>query len=157
MNDHNAEPGVAARLEELAERDAWLNSLGISLVNADSDGVTIKMTVMDQHLNFNGTCHGGVLFSLADTAFGLASNAHGVIAAAVHADIAFCAPVRSGDLLIADAVEVSRSRRVGTYRVDVRSDGAIVAAFTGTVHVTDRRLALRPGSPGRRQQRQPDR
>lgn len=138
MNDRGAESGVAARLEELAERDAWLNSLGISLVNAASNGVTIKMTVREQHLNFNGTCHGGVLFSLADTAFGLASNAHGVIAAAVHADIAFCAPVRRGDLLLADAVEVSRSRRVGTYRVDVRSDGEIVAAFTGTVHVTDR-------------------
>lgn len=138
MTDGRGDPGVAARLEELAERDAWLNSLGISLVSADTGRVTIRMTVMDQHLNFNGTCHGGVLFSLADTAFGLASNANGVIAAAVHADIAFCAPVRSGDYLIADALEVSRSRRVGTYRVDVRSDGNIVAAFTGTVHVTER-------------------
>lgn len=139
MNDHNRSGStVAARLEQLAERDAWLNTLGISLVHAGAGRVKLAMTVMDQHMNFNGTCHGGVLFSLADTAFGLASNAHGVIAAAVHADIAFCAPVRAGASLTAEAVEVSRSRRVGTYRVDVESDGRTVAAFTGTVHVTER-------------------
>lgn len=139
MNDHSsARSTVADRLEELAERDAWLNSLGISLVHAALDRVTIEMIVMDQHMNFNGTCHGGVLFSLADTAFGLASNAHGVIAAAVHADIAFCAPVSAGARLTAEALEVSRSRRVGTYRVDVKSDDRLVATFTGTVHVTEK-------------------
>jgi len=138
MNDYNDEAAVTARLEKLAERDAWLNSLGISLVHAAVDRVMIEMTVREQHMNFNGTCHGGVLFSLADTAFGLASNARGVIAAAVHADIAFCAPIKVGDQLIAEAVEVSRSRRVGTYRVNVSSAEQIVATFTGTVHITER-------------------
>lgn len=140
MNDRS-HPGsdVAERLAGLAARDAWLNSLGISLVHAAADRVVLEMTVMDQHMNFNGTCHGGVMFSLADTAFGLASNARGVIAAAVHADIAFCAPAKAGDRLTAEAVEVSRSRRVGTYRVDVKSDAqTVVATFTGTVHVTER-------------------
>lgn len=138
MNDYNDEAAVTERLEKLAERDAWLNSLGISLVHAAVDRVMIEMTVREQHMNFNGTCHGGVLFSLADTAFGLGSNARGVIAAAVHADIAFCAPIKVGDQLIAEAVEISRSRRVGTYRVNVSSAEQIVATFTGTVHVTER-------------------
>jgi phenylacetic acid degradation protein PaaD len=139
MNDHSSIAAIAAKLDQLAARDAWLNSLDISLAQAAPGRVTIEMTVADQHMNFNGTCHGGVLFSLADTAFGLASNSHGVIAAAVHADIAFCAPVKAGDQLRAEAVEVSRSKRVGTYRVDVTtSDGGAVATFTGTVHVTER-------------------
>lgn len=139
MNDHGSTASaVADRLRELAERDAYLNTLGISLVQAASDRVVLEMTVMDNHMNFNGSCHGGVLFSFADTAFGLASNTHGVIAAAVHADIAFCAPVGAGTRLTAEAVEVSRSRRVGTYRVDVRSGNRLVATFTGTVHVTER-------------------
>lgn len=138
MNDYNDDDAVSARLEKLAERDAWLNSLGIALVHAAVDRVMIEMTVREQHMNFNGTCHGGVLFSLADTAFGLASNTRGVIAAAVHADIAFCAPIKVGDQLIAEAVEISRSRRVGTYRVNVSSAEQIVATFTGTVHVTER-------------------
>ncbi len=138
MDDARAIDAVAEHLERLAERDAYLNSMGVKLVRAAADRVIIRMTVLDGHLNFNGTCHGGVLFSLADTAFGLASNAAGVIAAAVHADIAFCAPVRSGAELVAEAVEVSRSKRVGTYRVDVRSGDRLVAAFTGTVHITDK-------------------
>ena len=129
---------VTAHLELLASRDSYLSSLGIQLLHAARDRVVIGMTVMDQHMNFNGTCHGGVLFSLADTAFGLASNAAGVIAAAVHADIAFCAPVRSGTKLAAEAIEVSRSKRVGTYRVDVHAGKRLVAVFTGTVHVTDK-------------------
>ena len=138
MSEQSSGSSVTERLQYLAERDAYLNSLGITLVHASIDRVTIRMTVMDQHMNFNGTCHGGVLFSLADTAFGLASNTRGVIAAAVHADIAFCAPVKAGDRLTAEAVEVSRTRRVGTYRVDVKSAEQTVATFTGTVHVTER-------------------
>jgi len=139
MNDHgNTDPAVTARLQRLVERDAYLNSLGITLLSAVPDRVAIEMRITDEHLNFNSTCHGGVLFSLADTAFGLASNAHGVIAAAVQADIAFCAPVRAGTTLVAEAMEVSRSRRVGTYRVDVKAGDRLVAAFTGTVHVTER-------------------
>lgn len=139
MNDHrNTDPAVAAHLQRLAGRDAYLNSLGITLLSTAPARVTIQMTVTDEHMNFNGTCHGGVLFSLADTAFGLASNAHGVIAAAVQADIAFCAPVRAGATLVAEAMEVSRSRRVGTYRVDVKSGDRLIATFTGTVHVTER-------------------
>lgn len=138
MDDARIPDAVAERLERLADRDPYLNSLGIVLAHTGPGRVVIKMTVTDRHLNFNGTCHGGVLFSLADTAFGLASNAAGVIAAAVHADIAFCAPVRSGAELVAEAVEVSRSKRVGTYRVDVRSAERLVATFTGTVHVTDK-------------------
>jgi len=138
MNDADTGAAVAARLEKLAGRDAWLNSLGIALVDTAAGRVTLEMTVRAEHINFNGTCHGGVLFSLADTAFGLASNAGGVIAAAVHADIAFCAPVKLGERLVAEALEVSRSRRVGTYRVDIACAGQTVATFTGTVHITER-------------------
>lgn len=139
MNDHaDIESTVTARLQQLAARDSYVTSLGITLLHAAPDRVAIKMTVMDEHMNFNGTCHGGVLFSLADTAFGLASNARGVIAAAVHADIAFCAPVSAGTRLVAEAVEVSRSKRVGTYRVDVKDGDKLVATFTGTVHVTEK-------------------
>ena len=142
MNDLNdAHSTVANRLAQLADRDAHLNNLGISLVHAAPGRVAIEMTVMDEHMNFNGTCHGGVIFSLADTAFGLASNARGVIAAAVHADIAFCAPAGAGDRLTAEAVEVSRSKRVGTYRVAVTCGEQPVATFTGTVHVTGKPTA----------------
>ena len=100
----------------------------------------LQMQVTDQHLNFNGTCHGGAIFTLADTAFGLASNSHGAVAAAIDAHITYQVAVRSGDTLVARAVEVSRSRRLGVYRIDVtRGDGKPVSSFTGTVFITEGR------------------
>ena len=92
------------------------------------------------HVSFNGTCHGGALFSLADTAFGLASNSHGVVAAGIDAHITYPRAVKVGDVLTATAVEETRSRRFATYRVIVtRGDGATVATFTGTVAITETR------------------
>ena len=98
------------------------------------------MTVDARHLNFNEACHGGAIFALADTAFGLASNSHGPVAVGIDAHITFQAAVRAGDTLIARAVEVQRSRRIGVYRIDVvrpDADGAqtAVSSFTGTVFV----------------------
>ena len=95
------------------------------------------MTIGPQHLNFNGTCHGGAVFALADTAFGLASNSHGRIAAGIDAHITYQVAVREGERLLATASEVSRSKKVAVYRVDVkRADGAAISSFTGTVYVT---------------------
>jgi len=133
MND------VSERVKGLAARDPFVTFLGAEFVEAGPGTAVVRMMVRDQHMNFNGTCHGGVLFSLADTAFGLASNSHGRLAAAVDAHIGFTAPVSVGDALIATAVELNRSNRIGTYRVDVRrNDDGVVAAFTGTVYITRR-------------------
>ena len=98
------------------------------------------MTVDNRHLNFNGACHGGAIFALADTAFGLASNSHGPVAVGIDAHITFQAAVRCGDALLARATEIQRSRRIGVYRIDVvRADAsgaeATVSAFTGTVFI----------------------
>ena len=133
MND------VSRRVKDLAARDYFVTLLGAECVDAGPGTAVVRMTVREQHMNFNGTCHGGVLFSLADSAFGLASNSHGRLAVAVDAHIGFTAPVRVGDELIATARELNRSNRIGTYRVDVRrADDAMVATFTGTVYVTRR-------------------
>ncbi len=100
---------------------------------------TLRMTVDRSHLNFHGACHGGALFALADGAFGLASNSHGVFAAGIDAHIAYHVAAREGDVLLARATEIARGRRVATYRVDVeREDGARIASFTGTVYRSDR-------------------
>lgn len=96
------------------------------------------MTVRAEHLNFNGTCHGGAVFALADSAFGLASNSHGAVAAGIEAHIAYHAAAREGDRLLARAIEVSRTPRLATYRIDVLRGNEPVASFTGTVYVTGR-------------------
>lgn len=127
-------------VRRLAARDRALEDLGLELVAAGPGTATLRLTVAERHLNFNGTCHGGVLFALADAAFGLASNSHGVVAAGIDAHMSYSAPARPGDVLTATATELTRSRRLGTYRAEVvRADGKLVAAFTGTVFITEER------------------
>jgi acyl-CoA thioesterase len=129
----------AERVARLAARDRLMALLGIAHVDGGPGRAAVALAIRDDHLNFNGTCHGGVTFALADSAFGLASNSHGAIAAAIDAHITYQVAVRAGDVLTATAVEVSRSRRLGVYRIDVtRQDGAIVSTFTGTVYDTGR-------------------
>ncbi len=125
-------------LRSLARRDRFVQSLGMELIEGGPGRAVVAMTVREEHLNFNDSCHGGAVFALADTAFGLASNSHGVVAAGIDAHITYPAAARLGDVLSASAREVTRSKRLATYRIDVaRQDGAIVAAFTGTVFRTN--------------------
>ena len=121
----------------LAARDAFAATPGIEAVDGGLGRAEVRMRVRPEHLNFNGTCHGGVVFSLADTAFGLASNSHGAIAAGVDAHITYQVAVHVGEVLIATAIEVSRGRKLAVYRVDVENEaGSLVSSFTGTVYVT---------------------
>jgi acyl-CoA thioesterase len=137
---------AAERVMRLAARDPFVNAVGIRCVSAGAGCATVALDVRDAHINFNGRCHGGVIFTLADTAFGLASNSHGMIAAGIDAHITYHVAAERGDTLIATATEVSRARRIAVYRIDVRrADGALVAGFTGTVYVLDRRIEAEPG------------
>jgi acyl-CoA thioesterase len=123
----------------MAAHDPFVRSLGIECTDAGFGRATVALEVRREHLNFNGSCHGGVIFALADTAFGLASNSHGAIAAGIDAHITYQVAVQAGDVLTASATEITRTRRLGVYRVDVtRADGTPVSSFTGTVYVTSR-------------------
>jgi LAO/AO transport system ATPase/phenylacetic acid degradation protein PaaD len=129
-----------ARLIDLAARDGVCRTFGISVCDGGPGHAEVAMTVDDRHLNFNGGCHGGALFALADSAFGLASNSHGPVAVGIDAHITYQAAVGRGDTLVARATEIQRSRHIGVYRIDVfRIDGAgretMVSAFTGTVFI----------------------
>ena len=127
------------RVARLAANDRFAHAMGVEYVDGGPGYAKVAMTVREQHLNFNGSCHGGAIFALADAAFGLASNSHGAIAAGIDAHITYQLAAVLGDELTAVAVEVSRSRKLAVYRIDVaRADGAMVSSFTGTVYVTNR-------------------
>ena len=131
---------LVERMKALHEDDAFMRRCNVALVDAGPGHATLRMTVDRSQLNFHGSCHGGALFTLADGAFGLASNSHGAFAAGIDAHIAYHAAAREGDVLTARATEISRGRSVATYRVDVeRSDGKRIASFTGTVFRSERR------------------
>jgi LAO/AO transport system kinase len=130
---------TAARVKQLAAADPFARWAGIRCTDAGPGAATVELTLAAHHINFNGSCHGGVMFALADTAFGLASNSHGVIAAGIDAHITYQQATHEGDKLVARAYEISRSAKLAVYRVDVtRGDGAVVSSFTGTVYLTSR-------------------
>lgn len=124
------------RVAGLLADDAYAKGLGIELVDVTDGEIVIAMDVNDSHANFLGGGHGGMVFSLADCAFSLASNNTGDPAVAIDAHLVLTAASRPGDRLEARVREVSRGRTLGTYRADVvRDDGRTVALFTGTVYI----------------------
>ena len=118
------------------DRDPYADALGFTLRRITADSVAVSMVVRQDHLNFHAVTHGGALFSLADCAFSLASNAYDEPAVAIDTHLVITASSRIGDTLTATAVEMTRGRTLATYRVDVsRDDDRVVALFTGTVFV----------------------
>jgi len=137
-----AEPEDApALLARLFVRDGYAKHLGLELVEAGRGSAAVRMRVRPEHINFLGSCHGGAIFSLADMALGLACNSYGTVAALIDAHMTFSAAVREGDALTARAVEISRTRKLAIYRIDVARDGvASVASMTGTVYLAGKAL-----------------
>ncbi len=129
---------AAERVQRLAARDRFMRMLGAELVDCGPGRAIVRARVEEDHLNFNGTCHGGFLFSLADYGFGLASNSEGRVAAGIDAHIIYAAAARLGDVLIATAEEETCSQRLATYRIKVsrEADQRVIATFTGTVFRT---------------------
>ena len=124
----------------LAGSDPFVTGMGIECLAAEAGSARLRLPIETQHLNFMNICHGGVIFTLADTAFGLAANAYGPVAAGIDAHITYQVSVAAGDTLTAVCHEVSRSSKLAVYRVDVRrQDEVLVSSFTGTVYVTQRR------------------
>lgn len=126
----------AERVTRLLADDSYAIGLGIEMVEVSDEEIVIGLDVTDSHANFLGVGHGGMVFSLADCAFSLASNSAGSPAVAIDTHLVLTAASRPGDRLEARVQEISRGRTLGTYRAEVtRSDGRIVALFTGTVYI----------------------
>lgn len=120
-------PSVAAMLAT----DSASRALGIHVVEVADGSATARMTVRADMVNGHGSAHGGVVFSLADTAFACACNSYGPTTVAASADIVFIAPVHAGDVLTARAQARTRYGRSGIYDVTVLRDEQVVAEFRG--------------------------
>lgn len=125
------------RVATLLEADAYSVGLGVGLVDVSPEEIVLSLDVTEDHLNFLKVGHGGMVFSLADCAFALASNSAGDRAVAIDTHLVLTAATRAGDHLKVTVRESSRGRTLGTYRAEVtRQDGRTVGLFTGTVHIT---------------------
>ncbi len=124
------------RAKACAERmygaDAASQQLGIAIDVLEPGRVTATMRVRDDMINGFDVCHGGLLFTLADTAFAFACNAYDDLSVAASASMEFLQAARAGDVLTATASEEHRGRRGGLYAVEiVNQDGVRVALFRG--------------------------
>ena len=128
------EPNVVARrcAEKMYADDAASQALGITITDVGRGEATATMIVRGEMINGHDICHGGYVFTLADTAFAFACNTYDDVTVAAGADITFIQPVRVGATLRATAVERSRRGRSGLYDVTVvTGDGDVVAEFRG--------------------------
>ena len=106
--------------------------LGIAIDVSVAGGAEARMTVREDMLNGFDVCHGGLLFSLADTAFAFACNGYDELTYAAQADIEFVRPAMLGDALVAVAREDYRGRKTGFYTVEIRNQhDQLVAMFRG--------------------------
>ncbi|HZS23787.1 MAG TPA: hydroxyphenylacetyl-CoA thioesterase PaaI [Gaiellaceae bacterium] len=122
--------------EAMWAADQASHRLGIELDELDAGRASVRMTVADWMVNGHGLCHGGLVFTLADTAFALACNSGREDAVAAACDVVFVAPAHAGDELVARAEERTRFGRSGVYDVTVRrADGEVIAEFRGRSRV----------------------
>jgi phenylacetic acid degradation protein PaaD len=119
-------------VEALFAGDTMSRAMGIELVAVSQGHVKVAMKVRADMANGHGICHGGIIFSLADSAFAFACNSHGIAMVAAGAQIEFLAPAKLGDTLVASAREQHRSERLGVYDVTVENgSGTRIAEFRG--------------------------
>ncbi len=112
--------------------DKASQALGIRIAEVGPGYARLSMTVRPDMVNGHQICHGGMVFTLADSAFAFACNSHNENTVAAAASIDFLAPSHQGDELTAIATEVWRSRRNGIYEVTVTNQqGARIALFRG--------------------------
>jgi acyl-CoA thioesterase len=124
-------------INRMMDGDAFSRWLGIERLDEGPGHCILKLVVRPEMLNGFHIAHGGIAFSLADSALAFASNAYGDQAVSVETSISLLRPVNPGDTLLAEARELHRSRQFARYQVHIRNqDHKQVALFTGTVFYT---------------------
>ena len=124
---------VAEAVREAMWRDDRASkALGMEVLAIGPGSATLRMTVRDDMLNGHDICHGGLVTTLADSAFAFACNAYNEVTVASGFDVNLVSAARLGDVLTAAARELSKAGRTGVYDIDVRNQrGERVAAFRG--------------------------
>jgi len=107
-------------------------TMGMALLSCEPGRAVLRMPIRAMHLNGHQICHGGFIFTLADTTFAFACNSHNKNAVAAGCSIEFLKPVREGDVLTCEGIEQTLSGRHGIYDMRVQNQhGEVVALFRG--------------------------
>jgi acyl-CoA thioesterase len=137
MDAGNATDAAAQATAEVSAQAMWAQdraskALGMKIERVGPGEAVMSMMVREDMTNGHNICHGGFIFTLADSTFAFACNSYGQYAVAQHCAVTFIQPVRQGETLTAHAVERSRAGRGGIYDITVRDGrGTVVAEFRG--------------------------
>lgn len=128
-------------VDHMMHNDAFSQWLGIEVLEIRTGYSKIKMTVRPEMINGFGIVHGGIAFSLADSAFAFACNNRNNLSVALDTSINFLKPVHIGDELTAEAKELHNGKSTGLYHITITNQKEhSVAIFKGTCFRTDKRL-----------------
>jgi len=126
-------------VHQMFDNDAFSKWLGIELINIGEGVSTLRMKVRKEMLNGFDVLHGGITYSLADSALAFASNAYGRKSMSIETSISHTLSCKEGDVLTTKTVERSLSNRIGVYDISVTNqDDKVVALFKGTVYRSDK-------------------
>lgn len=126
---------IASALRARIQEEPWARAMGVEYLELREGYCRVGLALQPHMLNHQGRPHGGVIFSLADTAFGASCNSYGAPFVALHASISYVAAVAPGAMLYAESRARRQGRRAGFYDVAVTAaDGTLVALFHGVAH-----------------------
>ncbi|MCG2419711.1 hotdog fold thioesterase [Aequorivita sp. F47161] len=118
--------------------DAFSQWLGIEVISAELGKVKVGLTIRKEMLNSMNKAHGGISYSLADTAFGFAANTHGKYAVSIETSINHIVALNEGDCLTAESVIEKVGNKLGFNIVEVKRGDELVALFKGVVYRTSK-------------------
>ncbi|MAZ72163.1 MAG: thioesterase [Flavobacteriaceae bacterium] len=123
---------------KMLSQDAFSTWLGIEILECEIGRVKVGMTIRKEMLNSMNKAHGGISYSLADTAFGFTANTHGKYAVSIETSINHIEALVEGDYITAEATVNLQKTKVGFNVVEVKRDEELVALFKGVVYRTSK-------------------
>ncbi|MGB0177436.1 MAG: hydroxyphenylacetyl-CoA thioesterase PaaI, partial [Owenweeksia sp.] len=125
-------------VDQMYTNDAFSIWLGIERLEEGAGYCRLRMKVREEMTNGFGIAHGGITYSLADSALAFASNSYGTQSVSIETSISHMRPVKTGDVITAEARELNKSRRLAIYEVQITNqNNEVVAHFKGTVFRTE--------------------
>ena len=126
-------------VDKMINGDAFSQWLGIKVIEISEGKCTLEMTVRDEMTNGFNIAHGGIAYSLADSALAFAANSYGIQSMSIETSISHTKKVKSGDVLKAITKEVNKSKKTAIYYITITNqENMEIAHFKGTVYRTDR-------------------
>ncbi|MFD0963571.1 PaaI family thioesterase [Pseudofulvibacter geojedonensis] len=125
-------------VHKMYDNDPFSKWLGIEIEQISEGTCSLSMTIKKDMLNGFGIAHGGVTYSLADSALAFAANTHGKQSVSIDTSINHTEALKEGDKIVAVAKEESLKNKFGFYKIEIKRDDTIVALFKGTVYRTNK-------------------